>query len=183
MSRRGKWRNRTTFAKNGWKFACDKESFQITEKRFPRGYKCTGESVGRQIWYKDESEEPEEEIDLFDFNPSDNPNAGDKVLRHQQVKSWCSNTFNDYPDVNEKPSTAKEGSLKAMEFYQMLQCTDGHWAGDYGGPMFLMPGLVVALYITQAPLEQYKKDAMIQYLVNHQQEDGMSYVFFHIDLI
>lgn len=31
----------------------------------------------------------------------------------------------------------------------MLQCEDGHWAGDYGGPMFLMPGLIFACYITK----------------------------------
>ena len=37
-----------------------------------------------------------------------------------------------------------------MEYYQMLQCEDGHWAGDYGGPMFLMPGLIFACYITKA---------------------------------
>ena len=36
-----------------------------------------------------------------------------------------------------------------MEYYQMLQCEDGHWAGDYGGPMFLMPGLIFACYITK----------------------------------
>lgn len=27
-----------------------------------------------------------------------------------------------------------------------LQADDGHWPGDYGGPMFLMPGMVIALY-------------------------------------
>lgn len=54
----------------------------------------------------------------------------------------------------------------------MLQCEDGHWAGDYGGPMFLMPGLITVLYITKAPFSQHKKDAMIVYLRNHQQADG-----------
>jgi cycloartenol synthase len=54
----------------------------------------------------------------------------------------------------------------------MLQCSDGHWAGDYGGPMFLMPGLIIVLYITKAPFATWKKNAMILYLKNHQQEDG-----------
>lgn len=31
---------------------------------------------------------------------------------------------------------------RALCFYSTLQNHDGHWAGDYGGPMFLMPGLV-----------------------------------------
>lgn len=33
-------------------------------------------------------------------------------------------------------------------FYESLQAEDGHWPGDYGGPMFLMPGLVIACYVT-----------------------------------
>ena len=54
----------------------------------------------------------------------------------------------------------------------MLQCSDGHWAGDYGGPLFLMPGLITALYITKAPLKDWQKNGMIDYLLNHQQIDG-----------
>lgn len=54
----------------------------------------------------------------------------------------------------------------------MIQCEDGHWAGDYGGPMFLMPGLIFVMYITKAPFALWKKNAMIMYLKNHQQMDG-----------
>eukprot|EP00607_Mallomonas_marina_P010769 CAMPEP_0182422772 /NCGR_PEP_ID=MMETSP1167-20130531/8545_1 /TAXON_ID=2988 /ORGANISM="Mallomonas Sp, Strain CCMP3275" /LENGTH=689 /DNA_ID=CAMNT_0024601113 /DNA_START=357 /DNA_END=2426 /DNA_ORIENTATION=+ len=68
----------------------------------------------------------------------------------------------------------KESAKKGFEFYQMLQCDDGHWAGDYGGPMFLMPGLIIVLYITKSSLSlsNSRKDAMITYLQNHQQIDG-----------
>ena len=38
--------------------------------------------------------------------------------------------------------------LLQLQFYQMLQSEDGHWAGDYGGPHFLLPGLVSVWYIT-----------------------------------
>ena len=30
--------------------------------------------------------------------------------------------------------------------FTALQADDGHWPGDYGGPMFLMPGMIIALY-------------------------------------
>src|SRR3546814_3886218 len=54
----------------------------------------------------------------------------------------------------------------------MLQGEDGHWAGDYGGPLFLMPGLIIVLYVTKVDLPQYKKDGMVEYMLNHQQIDG-----------
>lgn len=31
---------------------------------------------------------------------------------------------------------------KALRFYSTLQAEDGFWPGDYGGPLFLLPGLV-----------------------------------------
>lgn len=36
--------------------------------------------------------------------------------------------------------TAVDAALKGMHFYSHLQAEDGHWAGDYGGPLFLLPG-------------------------------------------
>ena len=31
---------------------------------------------------------------------------------------------------------------KALNFYSTLQTEDGFWPSDYGGPLFLLPGLV-----------------------------------------
>ena len=42
----------------------------------------------------------------------------------------------------------EEAARRGVEFYQTIQCEDGHWAGDYGGPLFLMPGLVVTWWAT-----------------------------------
>ena len=46
------------------------------------------------------------------------------------------------------PRPAVDQAMRAgVDFYQGLQDDDGHWASDYGGPMFLMPGLIISLYI------------------------------------
>ena len=41
------------------------------------------------------------------------------------------------PSVTSPREAAKNGML----FYSKLQADDGHWAGDYGGPLFLMAGM------------------------------------------
>jgi len=38
-------------------------------------------------------------------------------------------------------NNAQEAAINAARFYCKLQAEDGHWAGDYGGPLFLMPGM------------------------------------------
>lgn len=62
------------------------------------------------------------------------------------------------PPMPPKPSLPTAGPLpkeaakialtRAIRFYSTLQTHDGHFAGDYGGPMFLMPGLVRSLSST-----------------------------------
>lgn len=49
----------------------------------------------------------------------------------------------DVEDVTEEAvaTTLRRG----LNFYSTIQSHDGHWPGDYGGPMFLMPGLVIFL--------------------------------------
>lgn len=44
--------------------------------------------------------------------------------------------------VSDSPAarSAVEAAFKGMSFYSHLQAEDGHWAGDYGGPLFLLPG-------------------------------------------
>ncbi len=68
------------------------------------------------------------------------------------------------------------GALRsALGFYEQLQCEDGHWPGDYGGPMFLMPGLVIACYVTgvlNTVLSAAHQAEMVRYLRNHRNGDG-----------
>ena len=74
------------------------------------------------------------------------------------------------------PRETLTGALNAgLSFYSTLQAPDGHWPGDYGGPMFLMPGLLIALHVTGAMdsvLSREHKAELVRYLCNHANEDG-----------
>ena len=180
----GTWKEKTTTTKNSdqWTFACDAESHAVTKEQLEKaeyeasGIKeeseaLTGESAGRQIWYVSQSKAAIGEDVTFD--PSVNPNSSDKLFRNQKIREWVKKG-GKIP--NAKATSAREASHLALSFYEMLQCDDGHWAGDYGGPMFLMPGLICAIYITKShtkgALPEVRKNGMIDYLLNHQQRDG-----------
>uniref|UniRef100_A0A673HM93 Terpene cyclase/mutase family member n=1 Tax=Sinocyclocheilus rhinocerous TaxID=307959 RepID=A0A673HM93_9TELE len=59
-----------------------------------------------------------------------------------------------------------------MDFYSRLQAEDGHWAGDYGGPLFLLPGLLITCHIAEIPLPDAWKQEMVRYLCSVQLPDG-----------
>ena len=71
-----------------------------------------------------------------------------------------------------KPTNALEAARNGYRFFQHLQCEDGHWSGEYGGPMFLIPGLVIGSYVTGMPFKLEERLEIIRYLFNHTNEDG-----------
>ena len=65
-----------------------------------------------------------------------------------------------------------QAGIRAQE---SLQVDAGYFPADYGGPMFLMPGLLIACYATgvlDSVLSSEHKREMLRYLSNHQNEDG-----------
>jgi hypothetical protein len=68
--------------------------------------------------------------------------------------------------------SAMDAARRGIAFYSMLQTPDGHWAGDYGGPHFLLPGLIVVMNRPSLMICPAQQDLMLHYLMVHQQEDG-----------
>ncbi|KAI8851919.1 putative lanosterol synthase [Chytridium lagenaria] len=105
---------------------------------------------GRQTWH------------YFD-NPED-----------PQLKAWPITDADRYwqglqlenPPVFPQPKTPMESARNCMRYFKRLQTEDGHWAGEYGGPMFLIPGLCIAMHITGAPWPAGQKEEIIRYLCN-----------------
>ncbi|KAM3702005.1 hypothetical protein ACB094_05G216900 [Castanea mollissima] len=67
-------------------------------------------------------------------------------------------------------STVPQIQVQDTEELTMEAACDGHWPGDYGGPMFLIPGLVITLSITGALNTVLSKEHIrdiCRYLYNH----------------
>ena len=147
---------------------------------------------GRQVWefeptaefdeinFSENNSEVKEFLEemgnAFEFDKTENPNSGDKVYRAQSLKNFQELL----PDKIEIPKginrpIQKEAFLsafKGLNFYKSLQADEGHWPGDYGGPMFLLPGLIIASSITETSFPLPHRELMKRYMLNHQNEDG-----------
>lgn len=144
---------------------------------------------GRQIWaFKADSQNIDDHLNNADkysdhelrdfsndfaFDRQKNPSASDKVFRQQAIKENSSIFSGEKPSVqNPEEQVLIDSLIKGMHYFSQLQSKDGHWPGDYGGPLFLLPGLLIASYITDTPFPKPHQEMMKVYLFNHQHTDG-----------
>lgn len=172
--------------------AIPKEERLTSEAKFRPGLKCPVEAgwsphqeeqpaddvlphkvAGQQVWKFSAGAASYANAGAPPFDPDSNPNCADDIFRAARLKAWKGTR----PDEAKTPSDPLEAARKGFSFYQMIQCDDGQWAGDYGGPHFLLPGFVIAAYITGGgqlakvmPAPYWR--AAEAYLRNHQQADG-----------
>ncbi|BEI79554.1 hypothetical protein CcaverHIS002_0100830 [Cutaneotrichosporon cavernicola] len=65
-----------------------------------------------------------------------------------------------------KAQSAFEAAQNGLKFYRELQSEDGHFASEYGGPLFLTPGLVIAMHCYGVEMPRERKAELIRYLFN-----------------
>lgn len=109
----------------------------------------------------------------FRFDSSINPNSADQVYRHSAI----SNQYQPFDDLVPQAKYAEDQAVidslvKGINYFSHLQCEDGHWPGDYGGPLFLLPGLLIASYISGTPFPKAHREMMKLYIFNHQNPDA-----------
>ncbi|KAH6825426.1 cycloartenol synthase 1 [Perilla frutescens var. hirtella] len=142
--------------------------------------------VGRQVWEFDPSLGSPEELaeieklrEQFRNHRFEKRHSSDLIMRRQFSKE--NPVTNILPQVKVKDAEditedkVANTLRRAISFHSTLQAHDGHWSGDYGGPMFLLPGLVITLSITgalNAILSKEHKREICRYLYNHQNRDG-----------
>ncbi|KAK4445741.1 terpenoid cyclases/protein prenyltransferase alpha-alpha toroid [Podospora aff. communis PSN243] len=75
----------------------------------------------------------------------------------------------DLPPAKNPLDAVKNG----LTFFEKLQLPSGHWGCEYGGPMFLLPGVVIAWYVTKTPIPWYYATEIKNYLfARAHPEDG-----------
>ncbi|KAK7207852.1 terpenoid cyclases/protein prenyltransferase alpha-alpha toroid [Myxozyma melibiosi] len=72
---------------------------------------------------------------------------------------------NDLPELP-RAENAYDAALNGLRFFKELQLDEGFWACRYGGPMFLLIGMVAVHYYTKTPFPEPWRIEVIRYLTN-----------------
>ncbi|KAJ0984141.1 hypothetical protein J5N97_002497 [Dioscorea zingiberensis] len=150
------------------------------------GLRTNNNHVGRQVWEFDpdlgspeELAEVEKARKAFHHHRFEQKQSSDLLMRMQFAKenpvelTLPQVKVRDDEDVTEEAVTTT--LRRAIIRYSTLQAHDGHWPSDNGGPLFLLPGLIIALHVTGAlntVLSSQHQYEMRRYLYNHQNKDG-----------
>lgn len=184
-----------------WKLLCTTachDSSSPMVKSLSKDLFSLNNHVGRHVWEFDPKAGSDEErlaVEkarvYFERHRFTNQHSSDELLRVQMdaARSIRGRQItvsppkkSDYDAGDDKskqspvPRALVDQATRAgIDFYQGLQDADGHWASDYGGPMFLLPGLIISLYVIgklDQTLDSHQQFEMRRYLRNHQNTDG-----------
>ncbi|KAL8808875.1 MAG: hypothetical protein Q9200_003939 [Gallowayella weberi] len=92
-----------------------------------------------------------------------------------QLKAWPQSTADRYflglptnlPSLP-RPEIPLDSARNAAAYFSNLQLRPGNWACEYGGPLFLLPGLVITWYVTKTPIPEHISIEIRRYLFARQ---------------
>jgi len=149
--------------------------------------KSTNNHVGRQFWEYDpnlgtpsERAQVEEIRRQFHENRFQVKHSSDLLMRLQLAKENPREVNVEHVKVlgseeEVTKETVENTVRRALRLYSTLQAQDGHWPADYGGPLFLLPGLVMGLSVVGALHSILPHEYQLEirrYIYNHQNIDG-----------
>ncbi|PSK42696.1 Lanosterol synthase [Elsinoe australis] len=70
-----------------------------------------------------------------------------------------------------RATTPLQACKNGFSFFSQLQTDIGNWTCEYGGPMFLLPGIVLCWYATETPIPEHYKTEIRNYLYARQHPD------------
>ncbi|CAN1340500.1 Lupeol synthase [Linum perenne] len=145
----------------------------------------TNGHIGRQHWEFDPNAGTPQEIaavenirQRFTHHRFSIKQSADLLMRMQLTKENPSGRIPAAVKLSDERITkeAVETTLRrGISFYSCIQAHDGHWPAESAGPLFFMPPLVMALYVTgslNSVLSFEHQKEIKRYIYNHQNEDG-----------
>lgn len=103
-----------------------------------------------------------------------------KYLKEEEIEGSREQTYYekyflglDLPETNStKPlTTSLDYASSVFSFLKSLQLEQGFWTCEYGGPLFLLPGLIISLYSVEESLDNCYKTEIIRYLLSFVNKD------------
>nr|GMC58450.1 cycloartenol synthase 2-like isoform X2 [Ipomoea batatas] len=142
--------------------------------------------IGRQYWEYDPNlgtQEEREQVEKlrakFHKNRFEIKHSSDLLMRMQFEKEKAQEMGLQQVKVGSVEEISEEAVVRTLRrglrFYSTIQADDGHWPGDYGGPLFLLPCLVIGLSVIgelNAILQEEHQKEILRYIYNHQNVDG-----------
>ncbi|KAL1890916.1 Lanosterol synthase (Oxidosqualene--lanosterol cyclase) [Ceratocystis pirilliformis] len=96
----------------------------------------------------------------------------EKEWPQSDADRWYLGIPMNLPDLP-KPDSAISSVRNGLDFFERLQLPPGNWGCEYGGPMFLLPGIVMCWYATKTKIPDEYATEMRNYLFAHlHPEDG-----------
>ncbi|XP_019438760.1 PREDICTED: probable oxidosqualene cyclase [Lupinus angustifolius] len=164
---------------------------KVSESKEKWNIRSVNNHIGRQFWEFDPhlgTEEERAQVEhvrqQFHNNRFIYKHSSDLLMRLQFEREKGLKNMNvsgnnnvkvekEIEDINEE--VVGRTLKRALRSLSTLQSEDGFWPGDYGGPLFLLPALVIGLYVTGALntiLNIEHRREMKRYLFTHQNIDG-----------
>lgn len=108
----------------------------------------------------------------FRFDKSKQAHSADLVIRTKRITNDSKNIEKGDNNSFSLKEMAKISYNKGFKFYNLLQNHEGNWPGDYGGPLFLLPGMVIVSHLTHHSIPTPYAVLCKQYMFNMQNPDG-----------
>nr|GMC58452.1 beta-amyrin synthase-like [Ipomoea batatas] len=142
--------------------------------------------TGRVYWEFDpnlgtteEREQVEKLRAKFHKNRFEIKHSSDLLMRMQFEKEKAQEMGLQQVKVENEEEISEEAVVRTLRrglrFYSTIQAEDGYWPTDYGGPLFLLPCLVIGLSVIEkinAILQEEHQKEILRYIYNHQNVDG-----------
>jgi squalene/oxidosqualene cyclase-like protein len=124
-------------------------------------------------WVKPQAQQFLHEMQAaFVYDKTSQAHSSDLIYRTSRLREKEFQPLTLLEGDDSLTAQARRAAKTGFHFYQGLQSAEGHWPGDYGGPLFLQPGLVIVSYLTQHPIPQPHATLCKQYMLNMQNADG-----------